>query len=227
MTAIRQATKWYTAHLKEALTGQSAYKHKKPQEPRMPLSVIMLTDDADNLRKAKADGMNAVNGLSLLFFHQLRLKSKTVRSYIASMPAERSASLSDLIASAGTGGEELETAGKKQKKNVYYPEYLPSNTLSAGIKSGALHQGHFNPNPYNYLEGTVPVPGYNKAVLLVGREHINRAVAGDTVVVQVFPIEEWKAPADEVIDSEGSSLRCLCCLFTAKYFVGLNSYIEK
>lgn len=137
------------------------------------------------------------------------------------MPTDKAQNLGDLIASAGAGDEDAEmNQSKKQKKNVYYPQvclslarlsshltyvwqYLPSATLSAGVKSGQLHQGHFNPNPYNYLEGTVPVPGFTKAVLLVGREHINRSVAGDTVVVEVFPESEWKAPADEVIDAEG------------------------
>ena len=31
-------------------------------------------------------------------------------------------------------------------------QYLPSATLSAGIKAGALHQGYFNASAYNYLE---------------------------------------------------------------------------
>ena len=65
--AIRQATKWYQTHLKAALSGQSAYKQTKPREPRMPLSVILLTDDAENLRKAKADGLTAYSGQPRLF----------------------------------------------------------------------------------------------------------------------------------------------------------------
>ncbi len=31
-------------------------------------------------------------------------------------------------------------------------QYLPMATLLAGVKSGQLHQGHFNANQYNYLE---------------------------------------------------------------------------
>ena len=38
---------------------------------------------------------------------------------------------------------------------------------------------------------------------------MNRCVAGDTVVVEVFPESEWKAPADEVVDQEGV-LRTVC-----------------
>ena len=85
------------------------------------------------------------------------------------------------------------------------PQYLPSSTLLAGVKAGSLHQGHFNANQYNYLEGSVAVPGFSKPVLLIGRQNMNRSVNGDIVVVEVFDESEWKAPADEVVDQEGTS----------------------
>lgn len=50
------------------------------------------------------------------------------------------------------------------------------------------------------------MPAFTKPVLLVGRESMNRSVNGDVVVVEVFPESEWKAPADEVVDQEGTSL---------------------
>lgn len=51
-------------------------------------------------------------------------------------------------------------------------------------------------------QGSVPVPAFDKPVLLIGRENMNRAVQGDVVAVEVFPESEWKAPADEVVDQE-------------------------
>lgn len=84
----------------------------------------------------------------------------------------------------------------------YSLQYLPAATLAAGVKAGELHQGHFNANQYNYLEGSVPVPGFTKPVLLIGRENMNRAVDGDVVVVEVFDEKEWKAPGDEVVDQD-------------------------
>lgn len=102
---------------------------------------------------------------------------------------------------------------------------MPSSTLLAGIKSGQLHQGHFNANQYNYLEvgaffidgdiissyclcfqGNVPVSGFDKPILLIGRENMNRAVQGDIVAVEVFDEKEWKAPADEVVDQESKDI---------------------
>lgn len=55
----------------------------------------------------------------------------------------------------------------------------------------------------NKVQGSVPVPAFDKPILLVGRENMNRAVQGDIVVVEVFPEKDWKAPADEVVDQEG------------------------
>jgi exosome complex exonuclease DIS3/RRP44 len=85
-----------------------------------------------------------------------------------------------------------------------YSQYLSTATLLAGIKSGHLHQGHFNANQYNYLEGEVATPAFGKHVLLQGRENMNRAVHGDVVVVEVFPEAEWSAPADEVVDQDST-----------------------
>jgi exosome complex exonuclease DIS3/RRP44 len=119
---------------------------------------------------------------------------------------------SDADASIATG----------QQKKAIYPEYMSPLMVSAGVKSGELHQGHFSANPHNYLEvcstfdlkynyyrtqqGTVKVPAYSKPVLLVGRESMNRAVQGDIVAVEVFPVSEWKAPADAVVDKDGARL---------------------
>ena len=52
----------------------------------------------------------------------------------------------------------------------------------------------------------MPVPAFDQPVLLVGREHMNRAVQGDIVAVEVFDEKEWKAPGNEVVDQEGAEL---------------------
>lgn len=52
------------------------------------------------------------------------------------------------------------------------------------------------------FQGNVPVQAFEKPVLLIGRENMNRAVQGDIVAVEVFDKKEWKAPLDEVVDQE-------------------------
>lgn len=69
----------------------------------------------------------------------------------------------------------------------------------------------------------MPVPGFTKPVLLIGRENMNRAVHGDVVVVEVFDEKEWKAPADEVVDQDGTFLLS-SCLF--RYLLS-SSYPEE
>ena len=46
---------------------------------------------------------------------------------------------------------------------------------------------------------------YGKPILLSGRENMNRAVHGDIVAIEVFSEQEWKAPANEVVDQECES----------------------
>ena len=61
LLAIRQATKWYSQHLLFALQSSKPSAADK-DNPRLPLDVILITDDADNLRKAKADSLLAFSG---------------------------------------------------------------------------------------------------------------------------------------------------------------------
>ena len=74
--------------------------------------------------------------------------------------------------------------------------------MMTGVKNGLLHQGVFNMSPYNYLEGSVRVPAFPKALIIMGRESINRAVDGDVVVVEVLPQDQWKEPSTQIIEEE-------------------------
>ncbi|GJE98679.1 RNB-domain-containing protein [Phanerochaete sordida] len=173
---IRKATSWYNTHLSLArppIRGQP--------KPTLP-DVVLLTDDAANRQKAEKEG----------------IKCMSVRNYVEG--SKKSSELLDLLSAVGS--DEIEPTKAVAARQALYPEYLPMAALVAGVKAGQLHQGHFNANPYNYLEGSVRVPAFDKPVLLVGRENMNRAVEGDVVAVEVFPESEWKAPGDEVVDQE-------------------------
>nr|KIR44756.1 exosome complex exonuclease DIS3/RRP44 [Cryptococcus bacillisporus CA1280] len=144
-------------------------------------SLILLTDDAANRGLAAEQGIVAVSA----------------REYVDGLePAERE-KLVDLVVG---GVDEIEVVERRSRR--IYPDYLPQDTLLAGVKTGRYHQGHFNANQYNYLEGTVNVPGLVKPILLVGRQAMNRSVNGDVVVVEIFPESEWKAPGEEVVDQD-------------------------
>ena len=63
----------------------------------------------------------------------------------------------------------------------------------------------WRPTPITRVQGSVPVPAFDRPVLLIGRGHMNRAVQGDVVAVEVFDEKDWKAPGDEVVDQESAS----------------------
>ena len=168
--AVRRATQWYAEHLRQAVNSRKS--------SRCP-SVVMLTDDRENLRKAKAEG---IDGISL-------------RDYVSGLPdADR---FLDMVTA---GREQRET--KDGKAELLYPDYLTLSKLLTGVKAGTMHQGTFNVSTYNYLEGSVFVPTFDKPLLVIGRENSNRAVSGDVVVVEVLPKDQWKAPSSKILEEE-------------------------
>ena len=155
---------------------QRAVKAKK--SARCP-AVVMLSDDRDCLRKAKNEGVEASN----------------LQDYVSTLPdADR---LLDMVAA---GRENRVT--KQDKAELLYPEYLSMSAMLTGVKNGTLHQGNFNVSPYNYLEGTIHVPTFDRSLIIQGRENSNRAVSGDIVVVEVLPKNQWKAPSSKVLEED-------------------------
>ena len=110
---------------------------------------------------------------------------------------ENSNELLDMI-SASQDRREVRTA----QTELFYPDYFTMSKMLTGVKAGTLHQGIFNVSPYNYLEGSVHVPAFEKSLLILGRENSNRAVSGDVVVVEVLPKDQWKAPSTKIIEEE-------------------------
>ena len=168
--AVRRAVKWYAEHLEEAVS--------KRKSIRCP-SIVMISDDRDNLRKAKNDG---ITGLSL-------------RDYVSGL--DESERLLDMV----SAGQE-QRVGKQTKGELLYPDYLSVSKMITGVKAGTMHQGTFNVSPYNYLEGSVFVPAFDKPLLIIGRENSNRAISGDIVVVEVLPKDQWKAPSSKILEEE-------------------------
>ncbi|TEB35393.1 RNB-domain-containing protein [Coprinellus micaceus] len=175
---IRKAAAWYSSHLQ--LSNPPVRGKATPKLP----TIVLLTEDAANRQKAEKEGIATLS----------------VRKYVEA--TKDASQLLDLLASVDEN--EIEPTRAAGGKQFLYDEYLPSATLISGVKAGELHQGHFNANQYNYLEGSVSVPAFPKPVLLIGRENMNRATNGDIIVVEVFPESEWKAPADEVVDQDAT-----------------------
>ncbi|KAJ7480098.1 hypothetical protein B0H11DRAFT_2158020 [Mycena galericulata] len=179
---IRKATEWYNTHI--GLTRPIIRGQAKPKIP----TVVLMTEDAANRKKAEESGIAATS-------------TSLVRKYISSLPESVAAQLLDLLSAEDNDIEPTRAAGGRQ---AMYPEYFAESMLQAGLSTGKLHKGHFNASTYNYLQGSVSVPKFPKPVLLIGREHLNRAVHGDMVVIEIFDEDKWGVEGDEVVDQEAT-----------------------
>ncbi|KAI9862526.1 MAG: exosome catalytic subunit dis3 [Trichoglossum hirsutum] len=145
---------------------------------RCPL-IVMLSNDKENLQKARKE----------------KLEACSLHDYVSGLPeADR---LLDMINGSREGHDSRTAHG-----TLFYPEYFTKSKMITGMKAGTLHQGLFNVSPYNYLEGSVHVPAFENALIVLGRENMNRAVQGDAVVVEVLPKDQWKAPSSKIIEEE-------------------------
>ncbi|KAJ9647785.1 exosome catalytic subunit dis3 [Coniosporium tulheliwenetii] len=155
---------------------QTAVRARK--SGRIP-ALVMISDDRENLRKAEAEGISALS----------------LSNYVSGL--ENANQLLDMISE---GREQRDNRGGKVE--LLYPEYYSISKMMTGVKAGIMHQGIFNVSQYNYLEGSVHVPAFERSLLILGRENSNRAVSGDVVVVEVLPKDQWKAPSSKVIEEE-------------------------
>ncbi|KAI9691861.1 MAG: exosome catalytic subunit dis3 [Bathelium mastoideum] len=168
--AVRRAVKWYSEHLEQAVRARKSI--------RCP-SVVMISDDKDNLRKAKNENISATS----------------LSNYVEELDdADR---LLDML----SAGQE-QSSIKIDRATLIYPEYYPLSRLLTGVRAEVMHQGVFKVSPYNYLEGSVQVPAFDRPLLILGRESSNRAVSGDVVVVEVLPKDQWKRPSAKIVDEE-------------------------
>ena len=169
--AVRRAVSWYGEHLSQSLRSSK----RSIQCP----TIIMLTDDKENLRKANAEKLSACS----------------LAQYVSGLDdADR---LLDMINASRQSQDSRSTAAE-----LLYPDYYSLSKMMTGIRAGTLHQGIFNVSPYNYLEGSVHVPAFDRSLLILGREASNRAVSGDVVVVEVLPKSQWKAPSTKIIEED-------------------------
>ncbi|KAG7397620.1 exosome catalytic subunit dis3 [Phytophthora boehmeriae] len=171
--AVATAWKWYTEHLKEL--------------QRSDVKVLFVANDEEDLKQAQKFGVTG--GITIANF----LKPE----------ATQFPELLDLL-SASAAEEKIATEGVsstkgRNKKTTLYPEHLSAAELLAGIKNKRFFKGTIRCNRDHWLECHVLIHGANGVkipVLLQGREHINRAIDGDLVAIQLLPKNQWKKPSD-------------------------------
>ena len=171
--AIRKSVDWYNEHLNKSKVA-------------IGTKVVLLSEDVDNVRKAKKDGMAAFG----------------VYEYVASISGnpflvERLARFSQ---SNQTDSDGSMTPGNSRKS--LYQEHLSMIAIKQGIQSGRLSQGVFHGSRETHREGHVAVPGEEQWVLIKGVRDLNRAVDSDVVAIEMYPESEWTTPSGLVEDNE-------------------------
>ncbi|XP_060081285.1 exosome complex exonuclease RRP44-like [Ylistrum balloti] len=160
--AIREATNWYQKHL------------RAESQADLIIDVVLLTNDADNRRKAVQQG----------------LKAFTVHEYVESL--ENCGHLADLLSQS--------QMSVHSQDRLLFPEHLPLSEIQRGIKSGRYFQGSFMASRENYLEANVSIHDKDQMVFIQGHMNLNRAVHSDVVAIEMLPEEEWSCPSSMVLE---------------------------
>lgn len=137
------------------------------------LRVLLLTDDVGNRQRAEADGIFSV---SLSRF----------------VEALGDPALADVLEKG-----RVDEIDQQEREDTQYTEYLPLSQLTQGIREGRYLQGCLHCSHYNAFEGTITVSGATSDIVSVsGRQRMNRAMNGDTVVVELLPKDQWSGATD-------------------------------
>ncbi|RWS27889.1 exosome complex exonuclease RRP44-like protein [Leptotrombidium deliense] len=95
-----------------------------------------------------------------------------------------------------------DTEGSEGDSKVLFPDHLPLSLVQSGIKSGKYYQSKLAISRNNYLEGYVfiAMKGEDVRVLIKGREHLNRAIHEDIVVIELLPKSQWTSESEILVD---------------------------
>lgn len=168
--AIRMASAWYAKHL----GNQELFSH---------VHVVMLSNDAGNRAKATA-AMEEDNA-------QHPYTAISLGEYCKGLP-EHWGLLQEMLAT----GDDFEEEHNQNQQVVYEEEHWSQAVMQASLDSGKALKGVLHVSSYNAFEGLVStgLSGELASIQIHGRQHMNRALNGDTVAVQLLPKEEWSKP---------------------------------
>jgi exosome complex exonuclease DIS3/RRP44 len=157
--AIRLATAWYQKHLKDIFENDV-------------VDAILVTNDAGNREKAiKEDSLNAFHIRSLAEFIPLELGRLGIQ---------------DMLDAKSSEFDEIKNS-TDHASDFEYPEHLNESVLKEGVACGRLFRGTLQVSPFNPFKGSIStgLEGDLSTIHLPDRMHLNRAIQGDSVVVEI------------------------------------------
>ncbi|XP_072321345.1 DIS3-like exonuclease 1 [Eucyclogobius newberryi] len=153
--------------------------------------IVMVTDDSDAV--AQYSSLNS--GVYVI----------SMQEYLHNFWPDVHAA-HELHSSIVQAAQERETEGSERE----YQEHLPLEVVEAGIKSGRYVQGILSVNKHRaQQEALVTTQGFSKStdpsrdILVFGSKNRNRAVHGDSVVVELLPQSEWRGRATALTQVQG------------------------
>lgn len=169
--AVAVAWKWYANHLLEL--------------QRRDVKVLFVANNAEDLANAERHGVK--NGTTIeAFIKPVETQCPELRDLMSTTATEPNAASSEGVS-------------RSKKRAALYPEHLKMSEVLAGIKNKRFFQGVIRCNRDHALECHVLIHGVGDVklpVLIQGREHINRAIDGDVVAIQLLPKAQWKKASD-------------------------------
>ncbi|EDQ90882.1 uncharacterized protein MONBRDRAFT_35038 [Monosiga brevicollis MX1] len=168
--AIRRAAAHYKEHAETC-----------PEE----FAVILLTNDAENLRRARNEGLAA---------------------YSVHEWAKRFGPSPDLVDLLATISDAVETAICKEDETTVFEAHLSPAEVQGGLKAGKLVQGTLRISRENTQEAFVKPRDDPEHPVFVPGNLMNRAVDGDLVALQILPESQWQTPSGIIERPEGTHL---------------------
>lgn len=161
--------------------------------------VVFLSDDVQSRKLALLEQPEDDDGSGLYY------KTRSMREHVTLLQKEDpTLNLLDMVAqfNAGPGMADNPSDQDRSAQN-YYPPHIASSALSHGLQTNRYYQGIYRSNRDTSTEGYVTIRrGEDRvAVVISGREEINRAVDGDIVAVELFSVDRWLGGAS----SDGGS----------------------
>jgi exosome complex exonuclease DIS3/RRP44 len=170
------------------------HKHVEP----MGLRVLLLTNDTANKKFAGDEGLPCLS-----------------MSQFVAKNAGRHPGLSELLCHPSSDDLAIPEPSDHSSASQIYSTYLPEVALSSALKAQRVFQGTLRVSKECWFEARVAIHNTGGqassestkttggddmvSVLISGRDAINRAMEGDTVVIELLSRSQWRQPSAKLV----------------------------
>lgn len=153
-------------------------KHLSEVYENKKVAAVLVTNDVGNREKATTEGLSVFDLRTLAEFIPLEAGRLGIQDMLESK-------------------NKIEDS--KEFNDFEYPEHLSETALNEGVASCKFLRGTLQVSPFNPFKGTVSsgLEGELATIYLPDRIHLNRAIQGDSVVIEVLKKSDWINESEE------------------------------